>query len=148
MIFIQIDEPFIPIIAERFLEQAAEETLRQAAGPQEADLTIVLTDDDALQKLNLEFMGIDAPTDVLSFPADLIDPDSGQRYLGDILISVPRAVAQAPENQQTVQAEILLLAVHGVLHLLGYDHAEPEEKEAMWARQNLVLGLLAGNKGI
>ena len=75
MIFIQIDEPFIPIIAERFLEQAAEETLRQAAGPQEADLTIVLTDDDALQKLNLEFMGIDAPTDVLSFPADLIDPD-------------------------------------------------------------------------
>jgi len=146
MIYIQVDEPFETVIPEKLLEQAAEETLRHGRSPQaalqEADLTIVLTDDEALQKLNLEFMGIDAPTDVLSFPADLIDPDSGKPYLGDVLISVPRAQAQAPENQQSVQDEILLLAVHGVLHLLGYDHAEPEEKEQMWARQNLVLGLL------
>ena len=146
MIYIQVDEMFEAVISEKLLEQAAEETLRHAgrtqAAPQESDLTIVLTDDAALQNLNLEFMGIDAPTDVLSFPADLIDPDSGKPYLGDVLISVPRAQAQAPENQQSVQDEILLLAVHGVLHLLGYDHAEPEEKEQMWARQNLVLGLL------
>lgn len=144
MIYIQADEPFNAAIPEALLEQAAAETLRQEAVEEEADLTIVLSDDEALHKLNLEFMGIDGPTDVLSFPADLLDPDSGNRYLGDVIISVPRAQAQAPENQQSLQDEILLLAVHGVLHLLGHDHAEPAEKERMWARQNAVLASLKG----
>ena len=148
MIFLQIDDEYQSVLAEKRLEQAALETLRQAQAPEAADLTIVLTGDETLQSLNLEFMGIDAPTDVLSFPADLIDPDTGQRYLGDVLISVPRARTQAPENGQSLQDEILLLAVHGILHLLGYDHAEPAEKEQMWARQNAVLRELgAGAQG-
>ena len=148
MIFLQVDDEFQSALPEKRLEQAALETLRQAQAPKAADLTIVLTGDETLQSLNLEFMGIDAPTDVLSFPADLIDPDTGQRYLGDVLISVPRAQAQAPENGQSLQDEILLLAVHGVLHLLGYDHAEPAEKEQMWARQSSVLRQLgAGTQG-
>jgi probable rRNA maturation factor len=87
-------------------------------------------------------MGIDAPTDVLSFPADLVDPDTRRRYLGDVIISLPRAEAQASENGQSLQDEVLLLAVHGVLHLLGHDHAEPEEKERMWAAQEAVLSHL------
>ncbi len=146
MIYLQIDEAYAALLAEPRLEQAALETLKRCDVQEEADLTIVLTGDATLQQLNLEFMGIDAPTDVLSFPAELVDPDSGRRYLGDVLISAPRALAQAPDNGQSVQDEILLLAVHGVLHLLGYDHAEPEEKERMWAQQNWVLELLKTGK--
>ncbi len=146
MIYLQIDEAYAALLAEPRLEQAALETLKRCDVQEEADLTIVLTGDATLQQLNLEFMGIDAPTDVLSFPAELVDPDSGRRYLGDVLISAPCALAQAPDNGQSVQDEILLLAVHGVLHLLGYDHAEPEEKERMWAQQNWVLELLKTGK--
>ncbi len=139
MINLQIEALNSEIISETILQQAAEETLKQVGASLDADLTIVLTGDETLRQLNREFMGIDAPTDVLSFPADEIDPETGQPYLGDVVISIPRAQAQAPENGQSVQAEILLLAVHGVLHLLGFDHAEASEKELMWAQQQAVL---------
>lgn len=121
-----------------FLERAGLEVLRQSgAGP--ADLTIVIGDDSQLHALNRQFLGIDAPTDVLSFPADDTDPDSGERYIGDILISYPRAADQAANAGHTVHEELQLLVVHGVLHLLGFDHAWPEEKKRMWEIQAQVL---------
>ncbi len=105
----------------------------------EADITIVLTDDAQLHELNREFLGVDAPTDVLSFPASESDPETGAAYLGDILISIPRAAQQAQAAGHPVEAEVQLLVVHGVLHLLGYDHAEVEEKTLMWNEQAKVL---------
>ncbi len=105
----------------------------------EADITIVLTDDAQLHELNREFLGVDAPTDVLSFPASESDPETGAAYLGDILISIPRAAQQAQAAGHPVEAEVQLLVVHGVLHLLGYDHAEVEEKALMWNEQAKVL---------
>ena len=105
----------------------------------EADITIVLTDDAQLHELNREFLGVDAPTDVLSFPASESDPETGAAYLGDILISIPRAAQQAQAAGHPVEAEVQLLVVHGVLHLLGYDHAEAEEKTLMWNEQAKVL---------
>jgi len=101
----------------------------------DGDLTIVLTDDAQLHELNRDYLGIDAPTDVLSFPASETDPETARRYLGDILISVPHAGEQAKAAGHTLEAEVQLLTVHGTLHLLGYDHAEAKEKKRMWKAQ-------------
>ncbi|MCZ2120705.1 MAG: rRNA maturation RNase YbeY [Anaerolineales bacterium] len=129
------------------LERAARLTLeiakRRSSHPLPAeadpDITIVLTDDRQLHELNREFLGVDAPTDVLSFPSAELDPETGAEYLGDILISIPRATQQALAAGHPAEAEVQLLVVHGVLHLLGYDHAEAEDKTAMWNEQAKVL---------
>lgn len=104
-----------------------------------ADMTIVLTDDRQLHELNLDYLGVDSPTDVLSFPAAETDPETESLYLGDIAISVPRAIQQAQNGGHPVEAEAQLLVVHGTLHLLGYDHSTDEEKAVMWAEQAKVL---------
>ena len=87
---IEIDSQYEPIPAElpALLEKAAAAALQHQSAPQEADLTIVLTDDDQLQALNRDYLGIDSSTDVLSFPSDETDPETGSRYLGDILLSI------------------------------------------------------------
>jgi len=105
----------------------------------DADLTIVLTDDAQLHELNREYPGVDAPTDVLSFPASESDPETGRPYLGDILISIPRAERQAQAAGHSLEDEVQLLVIHGTLHLLGHDHAEAGEKSRMWAAQAEVL---------
>lgn len=124
------------------LVQAAQTALEASDISVENELTIVLSDDAQLQALNHEFLGVDAPTDVLSFPASEEDLDTQAPYLGDILISYPRAKAQAAAGGHPVQAELQLLTVHGVLHLLGHDHAESGEKAEMWAVQAEALGRL------
>ncbi len=142
MIFIEKIENLSPDISEQLMEIAAAEALRHQAAPQDADLTIVLTDDAQLHTLNRDYLSVDAPTDVLSFPSDQTDPETGARYLGDILVSVERAAAQAAAAGHPVEAEAQLLVVHGVLHLLGHDHAEPEEKARMWKAQAEILAKL------
>jgi probable rRNA maturation factor len=111
-----------------------------------ADLSIVLTDDARLHELNRAYLGIDETTDVLSFPSNEEDPQTGVRYLGDILISIPQAERQAREAGHPLESEIQLLVVHGVLHLLGYDHAEPGEKSKMWRAQADILKSLGLGK--
>jgi probable rRNA maturation factor len=105
----------------------------------DSDLTIVLTDDARLHELNRDYLGVDAPTDVLSFPASETDPETGARYIGDILISVSRAQAQADTGGYPLESEVQLLVVHGVLHLLGHDHAQAKEKARMWKAQAEIL---------
>jgi probable rRNA maturation factor len=105
----------------------------------DGDLTIVLTDDPQLQELNRDYLGIDTPTDVLSFPASETDPETDRRYLGDILISVPRAEEQARAAGHPLEAEAQLLTVHGTLHLLGFDHAGAADKARMWKAQGEIL---------
>jgi probable rRNA maturation factor len=124
-------------LAPEALERAALVVLAHQST--DADLTIVLTDDAQLQGLNRDYLGIDAPTDVLSFPASETDPETGRRYLGDILISLPRAEEQAHAAGHSLEAEAQLLAVHGTLHLLGYDHAGAAEKARMWKAQAEIL---------
>jgi probable rRNA maturation factor len=140
MIHIQGEFP-----ARSLLKRAARLTLETATGanpPRPAakvDLTVVLADDAMLREMNREYLGIDAPTDVLSFPASDADPETGRRYLGDVLISIPRAAAQAQAAGHSLEAEVQLLVVHGVLHLLGHDHVGTEEKARMWSAQSEVL---------
>lgn len=121
------------------LERAARLTLELEQGHSKDDMTIVLTDDAQLHELNREFLGVDAPTDVLSFPAEETDPETGTSYLGDILLSIPRAAQQAQAAGHSVEAEAQLLVIHGTLHLLGHDHAEADEKTRMWQQQAKVL---------
>lgn len=139
MIHLQIDEPYQPFIPETLLEQAARAALTHQAASPDSDLTIVLTGDETLHDLNLRFMDVDAPTDVLSFPSGEPDPETGEIYLGDILISYPRAEAQAQQGGHPVTAELQLLTVHGTLHLLGHDHYDEDEKARMWAAQAEIL---------
>jgi probable rRNA maturation factor len=137
MIFIENQQDFPEsALLERAVRTALEisDPLRLAA-----DLTIVLTDDRQLHELNLDYLGVDAPTDVLAFPASESDPETGSTYLGDVLISIPRAAEQAQAAGHSLEAEVLLLAVHGTLHLLGYDHATAEEKARMWGEQARAL---------
>lgn len=135
MIHIESDTPF----SEDVLKQAASAALANQSASPETELTIVLTDDGRLRELNRDYLGIDEPTDVLSFPASETDPETGARYLGDILISVPRARAQAKAAGHPLESEVQLLVVHGVLHLLGHDHAKAAEKARMWKAQAEIL---------
>lgn len=132
-------------IAPEILERAALAVLAHQSI--DGDLTIVLTDDGQLRELNRDYLDIDAPTDVLSFPASETDPETARRYLGDILISVQRAEEQARAAGHPLEAEAQLLTVHGTLHLLGFDHARVAEKNRMWKAQAEVLARL-GLSGI
>ena len=134
---IHIESSLEPPFDLDLLEQAALAALAHQSA--EGNLTIVLADDEQLQRLNRDFLGIDAPTDVLSFPASETDPETGAAYLGDIILSIPRADAQAQSAGHPLADECRLLVVHGVLHLLGHDHAEPDEKAKMWKAQGEVL---------
>ena len=145
MIHIAIEPSVAESVPEGALERAAAETLLSAgSGP--VDLSIALTDDAHIRALNRDFRGHDSPTDVLSFPAGETDPETGVPYLGDVVISVPRAAAQAREAGHSLEAEAQLLVVHGVLHLLGHDHAEAREKDRMWAAQAEILERLGLGK--
>lgn len=128
------------------LERAAHAALEHESESLDCELSIVLSDDARLQELNREYLGIDAPTDVLSFPASETDPETGARYIGDILISIPRAQSQAAAAGHALESEVQLLVVHGVLHLLGHDHAEPAEKARMWKAQADILESLGLGK--
>lgn len=135
MIHIESEFPFQKDV----LERAAQVALEHESQSLEVELSIILTNDARLHELNLNYLGVDAPTDVLSFPASETDPETGARYIGDILISIPRAQTQAETAGHPFEAEVQLLVVHGVLHLLGHDHAEPEEKAHMWKAQADIL---------
>lgn len=144
MIHIEINPSLQIDLAPGILEHAAEAVLSHEST--DGDLTIVSTDDAQLHELNREYLDIDAPTDVLSFPASETDPETARRYLGDILISIPRAEAQAYAAGHALEAEVQLLVVHGVLHLLGYDHAGVDDKARMWKAQVEVLERLGLSK--
>lgn len=135
MIHIESEVPF----PYELLEQAARTALEHQSQLPDSELSIILTSDARLHELNLDYLGIDAPTDVLSFPASETDPETGARYIGDILISIPRARSQAEAAGHPFEAEVQLLVVHGVLHLLGHDHARAKEKARMWQAQAEIL---------
>ena len=150
---LQIDEEYAALVEASGLE-AVVATALERHGDELGDatqVTLVVTSDEAVQALNRDFRGIDAPTDVLSFaaqesletePALALPPELAaemDRHLGDVVIAYPYAERQAQRFGNTIAAELRLLAIHGTLHLLGYDHATPDEEEAMWAEQEAIL---------
>lgn len=103
------------------------------------EITIVLVDQNEIQDLNRKFAKCDAPTDVLSFADSSSDKNAGIRYYGDVIIAVPIAEMQADIAGHSLETELALLAIHGVLHLLDYDHDNLEEREPMWNAQTTIL---------
>lgn len=143
-ISIQVDEPFAAEVDAADLAHVIAAALA-AEGRADVELTLVITDDEAVAALNQQYRGVAGPTDVLSFPAQeptpgFVSAPEADAYLGDILIALPFTRRQAAELNRPLAAELRLLTVHGVLHLLGYDHAEEAEEAAMWAKQDAILG--------
>jgi len=140
---IEVDDRWGGRVPLALLAQAATAVLRQEDAL-DKEVTIVIGDEAQIQALNRDYRQIDAPTDVLSFPAwesgeDFVQSPEAAHYLGDIVIAFPVAERQAAEHAVSVAEELALLTIHGLLHLLGYDHATPEEEAAMFGRQKMLL---------
>lgn len=106
----------------------------------ESDISITIVDEDRMSELHVEWMDLEGPTDVLSFPMDELHPNSaadGPGIIGDIVLCPDFAAKQ--ETKHSLEDELSLLTVHGVLHCLGYDHAEAEEERVMFALQEKIL---------
>lgn len=119
--------------------------LAQEAIAAPAALSLIFAQDEQVQILNRDFRDIDAPTDILSFPADPLPPkqqDETGNYLGDIILGVPYIIRRAVEEARDLAEEYQLLVVHGSLHLLGYDHDNEAHQKAMWHRQDSYLRAL------
>ena len=128
------------------------ETIGKLYGVEKSEVSVNLTDDKTIHKLNKDYRGIDRPTDVLSFafreseePKIFYDPENDCNIidtLGDIIISVERAKFQAEEYGHSLRREIIFLTVHGMLHLLGYDHMEEKERIEMEQEQKFIMDKL------
>ena len=140
-------------------EEVALAVLDAEECPYETEVSLLLTDNAGIQEFNNETRGIDAPTDVLSFPnleydvpgnfeiaeeqeAGSFEPDSGELILGEIIISVEKVVSQAEEYGHSHKREFAFLVAHSMLHLCGYDHMTPEEEQIMIKKQEAVLTTL------
>ena len=140
---VQVDEAELVALARYIFEQLY-------IHPQ-AELSILLVDEPAMEKLHIQLMDEPGSTDVLSVPMDELTPGSPDRptplgMLGDIAVCPQVAAVQAKNAGHSVQDEMLLLTTHGILHLLGYDHAEPEEKTEMFGLQRELLSGFTGKE--
>nr|WP_290665454.1 rRNA maturation RNase YbeY [Ardenticatena sp.] len=139
MLSLHIDPRFASLVDKERLHRAVETALRAEQAPPHATLSLVIVDDDEMSRLHLQFRGEDGPTDVLTFPA-AATPEEEECYLGDIIVCWPQAERQAAEfGGHPPHEELELLAVHGVLHLLGYDDEEENARRTMWARQAAIM---------
>ena len=149
----------LPFSEQEVAEAVISETLDYEDCPYEVQVNIILTSNDEIQQINLEQRGIDAPTDVLSFPMieyaypsdfsvletdgfDSFDPDTGELILGDIVISVDKVIEQAEKYNHGVKREYAFLIAHSMLHLFGYDHMDEVEREHMEFKQDEILNRL------
>lgn len=139
MINITINPKYKKGLTSSFIENLVLQVFSHLQIQNDLDLSIVIDSDEFIQCLNRDFRGLDEPTDVLSFPSDEIDPQTNRRYIGDIIISFPRVIEQSTKCNHPTQDELTLLLIHGVLHLLGYDHINEEDKNEMWAIQGELL---------
>ncbi len=138
-----INETSHGIDAEEFVH-LAEHVLHQLHVGTIADLNILFVEEEPMEALHKQWLGLDGPTDVMSFPMDELRPGGptsapAEGVLGDVCICPSVAAKQALAAGHSKEEEMLLLATHGILHLLGYDHAEPEDKEEMFALQRKLL---------
>jgi probable rRNA maturation factor len=124
------------------VRRAVRRTLEHEAFRKPCSVSVLLAGEKTLAALNTRFRGVRRATDVLAFPVRQSDPETGLLHLGEIVISLPRAARQAAERRQSAERELLLLAVHGTLHLLGHDHAKASEKKRMWRAQEEILQTL------
>ncbi|WP_457624549.1 rRNA maturation RNase YbeY [Persephonella sp.] len=133
-------------ITKKFVKETAEKILKEL-GLDGCELSITLTDNDTIRRINREWRSKDKPTDVLSFPIDEKPPGYRYRVLGDVVISLPYAKKQAEEIGIPYRDEIVRLLTHGILHLLGYDHEkDPAEAKRMFALQDKIFEKITSSR--
>lgn len=144
---IHTEQKFKDCVDEEWVRKIAREVLKAEGVASPLEMSLVFTDSETVQKLNRDYRGVDEPTDVLAFymlpeketaPSFVLPPD-GVTRLGEVIVSYPQAVEQAKEQGHSVNKELALLIIHGILHLLGYDHEQPEEEAKMRAREKELL---------
>lgn len=157
-------EKTFPFDIEELTAQVAEAVLDAEGCPYEAEVNVLVTDNEGIRLYNREYRKIDRETDVLSFPnipfekeadfgvveeneADYFQPDSGELILGDIILSADRIYSQAESYGHSVKREFAFLVAHSMLHLCGYDHEVPAEAEVMEQKQNDILNSLGITRG-
>lgn len=127
----------------RALKAAIGLVLAREGVPAKTEVGLTLVNDGDIHELNRQYRGVDRPTDVLSFalndPGEMADPEETRAMLGDVVVSTERALAQSEEYGHSLSREICYLAVHGTLHLLGYDHESPKEQAVMREKEEGVL---------
>lgn len=141
---VQADPAFQKKVDRERLRRVVLEILRREGTAKPLSLGLLVTDDEHIKRLNLRYRGRDTETDVLAFGAEdaeasFVTPPSVPAHLGDVIISYPRAEAQAETYGESVEQELDRLVVHGVLHLLGHDDRSAEQRERMWQRQEKIL---------
>lgn len=148
----ELDQPVgeeLLALMEKVLLTAAE--MEEVTG----EVVVTLVDNERIQELNRDYRGIDRATDVLSFAMNesgedeleiIFEDDEAPNMLGDIIISVPKALEQADEYGHTLEREMGFLSIHGFLHLLGYDHQDEEQEKEMFGRQEVILAHVQLNR--
>ena len=155
---IGIYKPFRADVSRPWLRRAASRALDLAYPGESCQLGVLIADDGTLQRLNMEYRGLDEVTDVLSFSTTyqghwegdgngpdvdgedpFVMPPEGPHHLGEVIISYPQAARQAGSDPGGVEKELALLVVHGVLHLLGFDHLEARDEAEMQAKEREIL---------
>lgn len=141
---------------EEIAERVMEAVLEQEGCPYETEIHLLLTDNEQIHRINLEYRSVDRPTDVLSLPmleyespsdfsaaeegiCDCFNPETGELVLGDIILSMEKVIEQAEKYGHSEEREYAFLITHSMLHLCGYDHMVPEEAEIMEEKQETVL---------
>jgi len=142
-----IEEEFRGLVDGDWVKKIVRQVLKAEGVASPYEVSLVFTDSETVQQLNRDYRGVDEPTDVLAFymlPQKGADssfalPPDGVTRLGEVIISYPQAVAQAREQGHSPERELALLVIHGMLHLVGYDHEEPEEESKMRERERELL---------
>ena len=144
---ILVEEEFRELVDEGWVRRIAQTVLKAEGVAPPYEVGLVFTDSETVRQLNRDYRGVDEPTDVLAFymlPQREVDdsfalPPDGVTRLGEVIISYPQAVEQAREQGHSTEKELALLIIHGILHLLGYDHEEPEGESKMRGRERELL---------
>lgn len=134
----------VPTGLRMLIRRACIAVLREEEFKGDAEISVTFVDNEEIRRLNKEFREIDSATDVLSFPLGEngeydVNPDTGAKLLGDIVISLERAAEQSTEFDHSFEREVCYLTVHSMLHLLGYDHMESKEKAQMRMKEETVM---------
>jgi probable rRNA maturation factor len=143
---IDIKPPYRNRLAKKWLREVVDITLSIQKIDRPVELSLIITGDDEVHRLNRDYRGTDATTDVISFAlsentadTEFVTPPDQISRLGEVIISYPQAARQAKENKQTIKAELAWLVVHGLLHLLGYDHQDDKSEAVMRKREDKIL---------
>ena len=144
---IHVEQKFQVVVDEGWVRRVTQTVLKAEGMAPPYELSLVFTDPETVKQLNRDYRGVDEPTDVLAFymlPQKKAEdyfalPPNGVTRLGEVIISYPQAVEQSKEQGHSPERELALLVIHGILHLLGYDHEEPEKEATMRAKERELL---------